>query len=80
MKSNQYESRIAYIDALCGYDQLGRHEARMVHQGAVDDIDPRVTEETWSQPIKQLAEVQVDHWEPTRVLKIGLDLPSVLRI
>ncbi|XP_024019395.1 uncharacterized protein LOC112091007 [Morus notabilis] len=48
MKINQYESRIAYTDALHGYDQPRRQEAMMVHQGAVEDIDPRVTEETWS--------------------------------
>ncbi|XP_024023052.1 uncharacterized protein LOC112092086 [Morus notabilis] len=80
MKSNQYESRIAYTDALRGYDQPGRQEARMVHQGVVEDIDPRVTEETWSQPIEQLAEVQVDHGESMMVLKIGYDMSPALKI
>ncbi|EXB29434.1 hypothetical protein L484_022105 [Morus notabilis] len=42
MKSNQYEARVAYSDALRGYDQLGRQEARVIHQGAMEDIDPRV--------------------------------------
>ncbi|XP_024026074.1 uncharacterized protein LOC112092959 [Morus notabilis] len=52
MKSNQYEARVAYFDALCGYDQPGRQETRMVHQGLVEDIDPRIQEEvTWSQPM-----------------------------
>ncbi|XP_024018879.1 uncharacterized protein LOC112090858 [Morus notabilis] len=39
MKSNQYEAKIAYSDALRGYDQPGRQEARMVHQSLVEDID-----------------------------------------
>ncbi|XP_024027003.1 uncharacterized protein LOC112093203 [Morus notabilis] len=48
IKSNQYEARVAYSDALRGYDQPGRQEARMVYQGASEDIDPRVQEEaTW---------------------------------
>lgn len=51
----------------------------MVQQGPVEDIDPRVTEETWSQLIEQLVEAQVDPQEPTRMLKIGSDLPSVLK-
>ncbi|EXB66607.1 hypothetical protein L484_024903 [Morus notabilis] len=31
MKSNQYEARVTYSDALHGYGQPGRQEARMVH-------------------------------------------------
>ncbi|XP_024026719.1 uncharacterized protein LOC112093118 [Morus notabilis] len=49
MKSNPYEARVAYSDALHGYDQPGRQETRMVYQNTVEDIDPRVQEEvTWS--------------------------------
>ncbi|EXC25013.1 hypothetical protein L484_021883 [Morus notabilis] len=80
MKSNQYEARVAYSDALREYDQPGRQEARVVHQYAMEDIDPRVQEEiTWSQPIEQLIEVQVDEDEPTKVLKVGSDLTPTLR-
>ncbi|XP_024023383.1 uncharacterized protein LOC112092184 [Morus notabilis] len=51
------------------------------HQkGLVEDIDPRVTKEKWSQPIEQLAKVQVDKHESIRVLKIGSDLPPALKI
>ncbi|XP_024028922.1 uncharacterized protein LOC112093841 [Morus notabilis] len=75
MKSNHYESRVAYSDALRGYDQPGRQETRMVNQGAVEDIDLRVLKEAvWSQPVEQLVEIQVDEDEPTKVLKIGSDL------
>ncbi|XP_024026591.1 uncharacterized protein LOC112093080 [Morus notabilis] len=60
MKSNQYEARVAYSNAMCGYDQLGRQETRMVHQGLVEDIDPQIQEEvTWSRPVEQLVEVRV---------------------
>ncbi|XP_024019650.1 uncharacterized protein LOC112091084 [Morus notabilis] len=45
MKSNQYEARVVYSDALRGYDQPRRQEARMVYQNTVEDIDPRVQEE-----------------------------------
>ncbi|XP_024028425.1 uncharacterized protein LOC112093706 [Morus notabilis] len=45
IKSNQYEARVAYSDALCEYDQPGRQESRVVYQGAIKDIDPRVQEE-----------------------------------
>ncbi|XP_024029455.1 uncharacterized protein LOC112093974 [Morus notabilis] len=44
IKSNQYEARVTYSDALRGYDQPGRQEARMVCQGAIEDIDPKVQE------------------------------------
>ncbi|EXB37477.1 hypothetical protein L484_001142 [Morus notabilis] len=81
MKNNQYEAQVAYSDALCGYDQPGRQEAIVIHQGAMDDIDSRVQEEiTWSQPIEQLIEVWVDEDEPTKVLKIGSVLTPTLRI
>ncbi|XP_024025968.1 uncharacterized protein LOC112092910 [Morus notabilis] len=80
MKSNQYEARVTYSDALCGYDQLGRQEARMVHQGLVEDIDPRIQEDvTWSQPVEQLEEIQVDEAEPTKVLKVGSGLAPSLK-
>ena len=41
IKSNQYEVRVAYSDALRGYDQPGRQEMRMVQQSPIEDIDPR---------------------------------------
>ncbi|XP_024019521.1 uncharacterized protein LOC112091039 [Morus notabilis] len=81
MKSNQYESIVAYSDTIRGYDQPRRHEARMVHQGLVEDIDPKIEKEiTWSQPIEQLVEIWVDNEKPTRVLKIGSDLPQALKV
>ncbi|XP_024029329.1 uncharacterized protein LOC112093945 [Morus notabilis] len=81
IKSNQYEARVAYSDALRGYDQPGRQESRMVYQGAIEDIDPRVQEDaTWSQPVEQLVEIRVDKDEPTRVLKVGSDLTPSHRV
>ncbi|XP_024024716.1 uncharacterized protein LOC112092519 [Morus notabilis] len=80
MKSNQYEARVAYSDALRGYDQPGRQETRMVHQGLVEDIDPRIQEEvTWSQPVEQLVKVRVGEGESTKVLKVGLGLAPSLK-
>ncbi|XP_024021322.1 uncharacterized protein LOC112091560 [Morus notabilis] len=81
IKNNQYEARVAYSDALCGYDEPGRQESRVVYQGAVEDIDPRVQEEAaWSQLVERLVEIQVDEDEPTRVLKVGSDLTPSLRV
>ena len=80
IKSNQYEARVAYSDALCGYDQPGRQEMRMVQQSLIEDIDPRVQEKvTWSQPIEQLEEIQIDQNGTTKVLKIGSDLTPPLK-
>ncbi|XP_024020400.1 uncharacterized protein LOC112091317 [Morus notabilis] len=81
MKSNQYEATVAYSDALHGYDQPGRQEARMVHQSLVEDIDPRIQEEvTWSQPVEQLVEIQVNEGESTKVLKMGSGLAPSLKV
>ncbi|XP_024026658.1 uncharacterized protein LOC112093092 [Morus notabilis] len=80
IKSNQYEARVAYSDALRGYDQPGRQETRMVQQGLIEDIDPRVQEEiTWSQPIEQLEEIQINESGTTKILKIGSDLTPPLK-
>ncbi|XP_024029735.1 uncharacterized protein LOC112094037 [Morus notabilis] len=48
IKSNQYESIVAYSDAIRGYNQPGK--------------------------------LKVDQQDPARILKIGSDLPSALRI
>ena len=81
VKGDQQESRQCYHQAVRAASKPRQYnivDQRPPSEGPLDDtLDPRASgKEGTTGPIEDLIDLPVDHQEPSRVLKIGKNLPD----